>query len=254
MNTALLYSAVLRASPLLALIAGALTVLSFAPFQLWPVQIATLAFVFWLVLQQTSVKRGTLIGWAYGFGWTACGVHWLYISMHRYGGLPSWMAVLAVIALALVLGAFAALAMGGGAWFRRRGASATVSLLVIFPALWMLSEWLRGWVLTGFPWIVSGYAHTDSPLAGFAPVVGVYGLGWLAALIAGSLVLLQSRKLALAPVILIARAWLTDAEMSFRVYGMPFLQLAFIGVLIFYQIRVIVLYFRILKAPLAVKS
>lgn len=60
--------------------------------------------------------------------------------------------------------------------------------------------------------------------------------------------------LGLAPVILIARAWLTDAEMSFRVYGMPFLQLAFIGVLIFYQIRVIVLYFRILKAPLAVKS
>ena len=58
--------------------------------------------------------------------------------------------------------------------------------------------------------------------------------------------------LGLAPVILIARAWLTDAEMSFRVYGMPFLQLAFIGVLIFYQIRVIVLYFRIQKAPLAV--
>lgn len=206
MNTALLYPAVLRASPLLALIAGALTVLAFAPFRLWPVQIATLAFVFWLVLQQTSVKRGTLIGWAYGFGWTACGVHWLHISMHRYGGLPSWMAVLAVIALALVLGAFAALAMGGGAWFRRRGASATVSLLVIFPALWMLSEWLRGWVLTGFPWIVSGYAHTDSPLAGFAPVVGVYGLAWLAALIAGSLVLLQSKKLALAPVILIIAA------------------------------------------------
>jgi apolipoprotein N-acyltransferase len=205
-NTALLYPAVLRVSPLLALIAGALTVLAFAPFGLWPIQIATLAFVFWLVLQQTSVKRSTLIGWAYGFGWAVCGVHWLYISMHRYGGLPSWMAVVAVIALALVLGAFAALAMGAGAWFRRRGAAPAVSLLVIFPALWMLSEWLRGWVLTGFPWIASGYAHTDSPLAGFAPVVGVYGLAWLAALIAGSLVLLQSKKLALVPVILIIAA------------------------------------------------
>lgn len=177
--------------------------LSFAPFRLWPVQIVTLAFVFWLALRQISIKRSVLIGWAYGFGWTACGVYWLYISMHRYGGLPSWMAILAVVVLGMVLGSFAALAMGGSAWFRQRGASSAVSLLVIFPALWMLSEWLRGWVLTGFPWVISGYAHTDSPLAGFAPVIGVYGIAWLAALIAGSLVLLQSKKMAILPVILI---------------------------------------------------
>lgn len=185
------------------MIAGALTVLAFAPFGWWPIQIATLACVFWLVLQQTSVKRSMLIGWAYSFGWIACGVHWLYISMHRYGGMPSWMAVLAVIALALGLGVFAALATGIGGWFRQRGASATASLLIIFPALWTLSEWLRGWVLTGFPWIVSGYAHTNSPLAGFAPVFGVYGLAWLAALIAGSLVLLRSSMLAAMPIMLI---------------------------------------------------
>jgi apolipoprotein N-acyltransferase len=203
---ALLYPAVLRLSPLLAFLAGALTVLAFAPFGLWPVQIATLAVLFWLVLQQSSIKRSMLIGWAYSFGWLVCGFYWLYISMHRYGGMPSWMAVLAVVALALGLGAYAALAMGGGAWFRQRGASPAVLLLVIFPALWMLSEWLRGWMLTGFPWIASGYAHTDSPLAGFAPVVGVYGLAWLAALIAGSLVMLQSKKLALVPVILIIAA------------------------------------------------
>jgi apolipoprotein N-acyltransferase len=192
---------VLRVSPLLALLAGALSVLAFAPFRLWPVQVATLAFLFWLVVQQTSVRRSMLIGWAYSFGWLVCGVHWLYISMHRYGGLPSWMAILAVAVLALALGAFAALAMGGAAWFRRRGASPTAVLMVILPALWMLSEWLRGWVLTGFPWIVSGYAHTDSPLAGFAPVVGVYGLAWLAALIAGSLVLLHAKKLAILPIL-----------------------------------------------------
>ncbi|OGB20717.1 MAG: apolipoprotein N-acyltransferase [Burkholderiales bacterium RIFCSPLOWO2_02_FULL_57_36] len=206
MTTPPLHPVVLRLSPLLAILAGALTVLAFAPFRLWPVQIATLAFVFWLVLRQSSIKRGMLIGWAYGFGWTACGIYWLYISMHRYGGLPSWMAVVAVAALAMVLGAFAGLAMGSSAWFRQRGAAPAVSLLVIFPALWMLSEWLRGWVLTGFPWIVSGYAHTDSPLAGYAPVVGVYGIGWLAAMIAGSLVLLQSKKLMLVPVVLIIAA------------------------------------------------
>jgi apolipoprotein N-acyltransferase len=202
-NIALLHRTVLRFSPLLASIAGALTVLAFAPFGLWPVQIATLAFVFWLVLQQDSIKRSALIGWAYSFGWLACGTYWLYISMHRYGGMPSWMAALAVAALALGLGVYVALAMAGGTWFRQRGASPAVLLMLVFPSLWMLSEWLRGWVLTGFPWIVSGYAHTDSPLAGFAPVVGVYGVAWLAALIAGSLVLLKSNKFALAPLILI---------------------------------------------------
>jgi apolipoprotein N-acyltransferase len=193
-NTSLAHPTVLRLSPLLALLAGALTVLAFAPFGLWPVQIATLAFVFWLVLQQSSIKRSMLIGWAYGSGWLACGTYWLYISMHRYGGMPSWMAVVAVLALALALSVYVALAMGIGTWFRQRGASATVSLLLIFPALWVLAEWFRGWVLTGFPWIVSGYAHTNSPLAGFAPVFGVYGVAWLAAVIAGCLVLLRSNK------------------------------------------------------------
>jgi apolipoprotein N-acyltransferase len=199
---------------LLALAAGAVTVLAFAPFGWWPVQIATLALLFWLVLQQSSIRLGVLTGWAYGFGWSICGVYWLYISMHRYGGMPSWMAALAVALMGLVLGAFAALALGGGAWFRQRGASRTVLLLLIFPASWMLSEWLRGWAFTGFPWIVSGYAHNASPLAGFAPVVGVYGLGWLAALIAGSLVLLPSRKpvLALAVLIMLAGAALKTVD------------------------------------------
>lgn len=203
MKTAPLQPAVLHLSPLLAFFAGALTVLSFAPFGFWPIQIATLTLVFWLVLQQSTIRQSMLTGWAYGFGWAVCGVYWLYVSMHRFGGLPPWMSAVAVAALAMVLGAFAALAMTGGAWFRQRNASPAVLLLVIFPALWMLTEWLRGWVLTGFPWIVSGYAHTDSPLTGFAPVVGVYGLAWLAALIAGCLVLLRSKIIALAPIILI---------------------------------------------------
>jgi apolipoprotein N-acyltransferase len=195
LNTDSLSSAIARFSPLLALAAGALTVFSFAPFGYWPVQIATLALLFWLVSNQSSIKLSVLTGWAYGFGWSVCGVYWLYISMHRYGGLPSWMAALAVALMGVVLGAFAALAMGGSAWFRQRGASRTVLLLLVFPALWMLSEWLRGWVLTGLPWVVAGYAHSASPLAGFAPIVGVYGLGWLAALIAGSLVLLAVHSL-----------------------------------------------------------
>jgi apolipoprotein N-acyltransferase len=199
----------------LALLAGAATVFSFAPFGWWPLQIVTLAFAFWLAMQQTSARRGALIGWAYGFGWSVCGVYWLYISMHTYGGMPSWLAGLAVALMGLVLGAFPAFAFGSALWLRqrwsatgRRGVSEAAAFLLMFPALWMLAEWARGWVLTGLPWVVSGYAHTTGPFAGYAPILGVYGIGWLVALIAGCAALDLSRRVpqALALAVVIAAA------------------------------------------------
>lgn len=188
-----------RLAPLLALFAGVLNVFSFAPFGIWPLQIATLSLVFWLAQREPSIKRSALIGWAYGFGWLATGVHWLHISMHQYGGLPSWMAALAVALLSSVLGVFAAMAMASGTWLRQRWSiGPATTLLLIFPSAWTLSEWLRGWVATGFPWVGSGYAHSAGPLAGFAPIVGVYGLAWLSALIAASILLLRSSRIAAA--------------------------------------------------------
>src|SRR6185312_6780999 len=85
-----------RFAILIAFACGAVNVLSFAPFGAWPLQIATLAFIFRLALHQASAKRAALIGGIYGFGWLLCGVCWLYVSMHRYGGMPSWMAMLGV--------------------------------------------------------------------------------------------------------------------------------------------------------------
>ena len=192
-----------RWAPLFAFAAGGVTVLSFAPFGLWPIQIATLAFIFWLVLRQDSVRLSMLTGWAYGAGWSIFGVYWLYISMHHYGGMTAWMAALAVLVLGAVLGIYTALAMGVAAWFKQRGASPALLLLGILPAAWMLNEWLRGWMFTGFPWLVSGYAHTSNALSGYAPVVGVYGIGWLAALLAGSLVMLQARRAALFLIVIV---------------------------------------------------
>ena len=122
-------------------------------------------------------------------------MHWLFVSMHRFGGMSAWIAVLAVIALGLVLGAFAAFALGAGTWLRQRfGSPAAVGALLILPSFWALGEWLRGWLFTGLPWVVSGYAHTGSPLAGFAPVVGVFGIGWLAAIAAGCVAYLPFRQ------------------------------------------------------------
>lgn len=199
----------------LSVAAGAANLLAFAPFGVWPLQIALLALLFWVVLRQDSIKYAALLGWAYGFGWLATGVHWLYISMHRYGGLPSWMAILAVALLASVLGCFAALAMSGSTWLKKRwSASITAVAVLILPAMWAMSEWARGWVLTGFPWVSSGYAHTDGPLTGFAPVVGVYGVAWIAALIAGCVALLPAKKwpLGLAVALLAAGAGLKTID------------------------------------------
>jgi apolipoprotein N-acyltransferase len=169
-------------------VAGALSVLAFAPFGYWPIQIAAMSFLFLLSLRPARIRDSALLASAYGTGWFGSAIWWLYVSMHDYGGLPGPMAALAVVLLAVFLSGFPALAMAGEAWFRlRRGVRREVSLLLVLPALWMLSEWLRGWVLTGFPWAATGYAHTDSPLAGYAPLLGVYGLGWLAALLAALL-------------------------------------------------------------------
>ncbi len=190
-------------SPLLisfiALVAGAVNVLAFAPFGLWPLQIVTLALVFRLASHAQRFRQGQWIGWAYSFGWLAAGFHWLYISMHRYGGLPGWMAVVAVALLAFGLSTFAAIALGSGVRLKQRwGLSESTMLLLVFPSLWTLAEWTRGWIFTGFPWVSSGYAHTNGPLAGFAPVVGVYGLAWIAGIIAGCLALLPAKRLPLA--------------------------------------------------------
>lgn len=199
-----------RWSPLLAAAAGALSVLSFAPFGWWPLQILSLALLFSLLMAQTSARKSALLAWAFSSGWILCGVYWLFISMHRYGGLPAWMAGLGVVLFALGVGSFAAIMMGAAQWLRRRGhhdgASPAWALLLLFPACWMLGEWLRGWVFTGFPWIISGYAHAASPLAGYAPLVGVYGVGWLAALFAGSIALLPYRKLPAVAMLAVAGA------------------------------------------------
>ena len=179
---------------LLATLAGALSLFTFAPFGAWPLQFFLLAFLFYQVGMDTSVQRASLIGWAFGLGWSVAGMHWLYIAMHRFGGLAAPLAALAILLLGAYMGLFAAFAMGVAAWLRRRWSLPVAAFLMLaLPVLWGLSEWMRGWVFTGFPWAASGYAHHASPLAGFAPLVGVYGIGMLVALGASCLAMLTQR-------------------------------------------------------------
>jgi apolipoprotein N-acyltransferase len=177
-----------------AALAGLCSLFSFAPFGAWPLQLLLLAFLFYQVGMDTSVRRATWIGWAFGLGWSVAGMHWLYIAMNRFGGLAAPLAALAILLLAAYMGLFAAFATGFAAWLRRRWALPVASFLMLcLPVTWALSEWMRGWVFTGFPWAASGYAHHASPLSGYAPLVGVYGIGMLVALCGACVAMLTQR-------------------------------------------------------------
>ncbi|MGB9110009.1 MAG: apolipoprotein N-acyltransferase [Telluria sp.] len=178
-----------------AVLAGALSLFSFAPFGWWPLQFVSLAWLFYQVGMGSSTRRAVFLGWAFGFGWSVAGMHWLYIALNRFGGLAAPLSAAAIALLGLYMGLFSAAAAGSASWLRRRWSLPVPAfLLLVFPACWGVSEWLRGWVFTGFPWAASGYAHNTAPLAGFAPIVGVYGIGVLVAVCAASLVMLTQRR------------------------------------------------------------
>ncbi len=194
---------------LLAMLAGASTVFAFAPYGWWMLQIVALALLFLLALHASTPRSAFLLGWGFAFAALAAGTHWLYVSMHDYGHMPGVIAALAVLLLAAGL----ALLYGGALAFAHglaRGRSAAVAALLLLPACWMLADWLRAWIFTGFPWLATGYAHSDSPLAGYAPVIGVFGIGWLAAVMAATIALsLAARRpyrLALALLVLLPAA------------------------------------------------
>ena len=161
----------------LAALAGAAHALSFAPSEFWWLQLsATGALV--ALLADAAPGTAAARAWAFGLGWLATGFWWLYISLHVYGFLPAWLSALAVAVLAALLAIYYAFA--GWLWARLRRGRALVDAL-LFSACWLLAELARGSFLTGFPWIAGGYAHTSGPLSAWAPYVGVYGIGAVAA-------------------------------------------------------------------------
>jgi apolipoprotein N-acyltransferase len=202
---------------LFAAVAGGLSLFSFDPFGWWPLQFPILAWLFYQVGMGSSVKRATYLGWAFGFGWSVAGMHWLYIAITRFGGLPAVLGAVAIALLGLYMGLFGAFAAGLSTWLRKRWSLPVPAfLLLVLPTLWGVSEWMRGWIFTGFPWAASGYAHNVAPLGGFAPIVGVYGIGVLVAMCASCLVMLTQRHkmpaLALFGALLVAGGLLRQVE------------------------------------------
>jgi len=168
----------------LALLSGTLCVFGFAPFGIHVLPIVALAVLFALWLRAASAREAARLGFAFGLGLFYAGIGWIYIAMHEYGGMPLLLSLLA----ALLFAAFWALlpALAGYAQARIPLTSG-LRVMLLMPAVWALVEWFRGLLVTGFPWLVLGYAHSDSPLAGYAPVLGAYGVSLAAAVSAGLL-------------------------------------------------------------------
>ncbi|MFH0128755.1 apolipoprotein N-acyltransferase [Variovorax sp. VaC1] len=166
---------------LLVAAAGGLQTIAFVHTQAWWLQLACCGFLAWRVARQASAGRAALLGAAYGAAWMWAGVWWLHVSMHRYGGMPAWLSALSVVAFGAFLSLFLALAL---VLFARCRSGEPLRDALRFGAFWLLAELGRGVALTGFPWLASGYAHVDSPLASLAPWVGVYGVGAVGATLA----------------------------------------------------------------------
>ncbi|MEQ1775988.1 MAG: apolipoprotein N-acyltransferase [Burkholderiales bacterium] len=172
--------------------AGAITVLGFAPFQLFPVPLITLALLFWLWANTSTPQRAFAIGWYFGLGLFLAGISWIYVSLHTFGAMPLPLAGLATLLFCAFLALFPAV---GGYVVARARCSETIKLALLAPAVWTLIEWTRSWIFTGFPWLAVGYSQAPlSPLAGFVPVVGVFGITLIMTVISGLLVVQATRK------------------------------------------------------------
>ncbi len=170
-------------APLLALCAGALLPLAFAPIA-WSWLAPPVLAVLFAALRGAPARRAAWIGGCFGLGLFGTGVYWLHISIHDFGHAPLPLAWALTLAFIVIMALFPALAAALAA---RARAHCFVHPLFALPGAWVLTEWLRGWFLTGFPWLQLGYSQTDSPLASLAPIGGVHAIGLALAFCAGLL-------------------------------------------------------------------
>ena len=207
---------------LLASICGVLLTFAFAPFHYWWLGVIALAGLSLLWLQPKS-NHPMRYGFLFGLGHFASGVYWVHISLHSYGGASWFFAILANVVLVFYLALYP-LAVGAGLHFlRSRPASLYRALLI--PLLWMAGEWLRSYMLTGFPWLSIGYTQLYGIFSGIVPIAGQFGAGLILMLIS-TLLAYAIIQLLLWPVIvvgfLIAVSITTQSLQFTSAIGNPF--------------------------------
>jgi apolipoprotein N-acyltransferase len=196
----------------LALVAGGVSATGFAPLNLWPLTLLCLALLMHLGASADSGKRAFLIGWLFGVGHFSIGNNWIATAFTYQAAMPAWLGWIAVVLLALYLAIYPALACWGAWWVAKlprpfrgegrgegesdtplssdsppsqpsplKGRGLSLSFILAFAGLWIITEWLRSWVFTGFPWNpLSAVLLKDFFGPPFVRVAGTYGSsGWI---------------------------------------------------------------------------
>jgi len=186
-------------------LSGMLLTLAFAPYDVSYAALPALMFLY-LAWSQSRGRQALLIGYGFGLGLFGTGVWWVYISVHDFGGADGLSASLVT---ALLVGVWALFPAITGLLSAKVLKSAHVSFRVMAAALlWVAVEYFRGyWLLNGFPWLQIAYSQLNTPLAGFAPLFGVYGVGFLLAVSAFMLVELLTGKLPKSYALLLLLIW-----------------------------------------------
>jgi apolipoprotein N-acyltransferase len=178
-------------SLIVAFFLGAVSVFGFAPYYVFPLPVLTLAELFYMWSRAQTPRAAAATGFAYGLGLFLFGVSWVYVSLHDFGAMPAPLAAVATFLFCAFLALFPAAA---GYACAKPAVARAVRYGLLAPAAWTLTEWTRGWIFTGFPWLAYGYSQVpSSALSGYAPVLGIYGVSLAVALSAGILILIWQR-------------------------------------------------------------
>ena len=171
---------------LLALALGALYCFGFAPFDFFPATALSIAGLFWLL--HRSDIRPLAVAWLFGVGKYAVGASWVYVSIHVYGNAPPLLAGALVVLFVATLAALFVLPLGAVyARLRPQNNAWGVWDVVLFAGAWFALDWVSTWLLTGFPWLLPGYAFMQTYTLSLAPVVGVLGLGFFWVIVVAAL-------------------------------------------------------------------
>lgn len=207
---------------LLLCAAGLLNTFAFAPYHWHALPLLTLTILALALRQAESARQAAWLGWCYGLGWFGLGVSWVHVSIATFGGMPLIASLGIMAALVAYLSLFPALAAYSAARLAKNRPHYWPLLLAV---CWTLSENLRSWLFTGFPWLSLGYSQTDGWLASYAPLIGETGINFILLLAAGSFALLWRYQpsrvvhgqlaaavvlLALAPVLGHFKGWQTN--------------------------------------------
>ena len=174
--------------------AGGLSALGFEPWGLWPLTLICFALLIWLTAQAAGKKRALLTGWLFGIGHFSIGLQWIAVSFTYQAAMPPWLGYISVVLLSLYLAIYPALAALGAWWIgklagRKQGIS--LPYILAFAGFWIITEWLRSWVFTGFAWnslgvvLIGGAFYEIGIVSPLATWLGTYGLSGVLALFAG---------------------------------------------------------------------